>query len=445
MSGNGKFKLFFLFLGDVVVLYAALVLTLILRYDGHFFNEFFVVQGGPFTVIFAVWLLVFYVAGLYDLRRLRNNIEFFKTLALSLITNAILAALIFYLVPVFGIAPKTNLFLCIVLVAVIQLFWRRIFNRLTASGEMPNRVVLVGDGPAASEIEQGIIGNPQFGYAVVAHLTEDVVSQSPQVIDAAIREHRANLVVVPRELKRRSAVAPKLYALFGQGISVIDLDSFYETIMRKVPLADIEETWLLENIEAAAKFYDQLKHAFEFLFALMIALILLPVEILIGILVKLTSRGPAIYRQVRTGKNGREFTLYKFRTMRMNAEANGAQWAVKNDGRVTSLGRVLRSSHLDELPQLVNIIRGDLSFVGPRPERPEIIKKLKEQIPFYEIRLLVAPGITGWAQIHYRADLNLEDVKQKLQYDIYYLKNRSLILDIAVVLKTLKLFFVNPE
>ncbi len=445
MSGNGKLKVFLLFLGDLVVLYAALFLTFAIRYAGDSWNQFANAQGVPFTVIFGVWLVIFYVAGLYDLRRLRNNIDFFKTLALSLVTNAVVAILIFYLVPAFGIAPKTNLFICIVLVAVIDLFWRRLFNRFTATGEMPNRAVLVGAGPAVSEIELAILENPQLGYAIVDHFAEDAISQSPQALDAAVREHHANLIVVPRELKRKSAMAPKLYALFGRGISIIDLDSFYETVMRKVPLADIEETWFLENIESVFKFYDQLKRAGEFLIAVLLGLILLPIELLIGILIKLTSRGPAIYRQVRTGKNGREFTLYKFRTMRSDAETNGAQWAAKNDARVTPLGRVLRSSHLDELPQLINVIRGDLSFIGPRPERPEFVSKLKAQIPFYEVRLLIPPGVTGWAQIHHRADRDLEDVKQKLQYDIYYLKNRSLILDLAIVLKTLKSFFVNPE
>ncbi len=445
MSGNGKLKIFLLFLGDVAALYAALFATLWVRYGGDFWNQFANLLGWPFTIVFAVWLLIFYIAGLYDLRRLRNNLDFFKTLALALATNAVVAILIFYLVPSFGIAPKTNLFVCIIFVAVLELFWRRLFNRATEGGEMPNRVILVGTGPAASEIELAILENPQFGYAVVAHLPENAVSASPATLEAAVRRERANLIAVPRELKWKETISPKLYELFGRGVSIVDLDSFYETVLRRVPLADIEETWFLENIEAVAKFYDQLKRGFEFLSALLIGLVLLPVELLIGILIKLTSRGPAIYRQTRTGKHGREFTLYKFRTMRENAETNGAQWAAKGDGRATAIGRVLRASHLDELPQLINIVRGELSFVGPRPERPEIIQNLREQIPFYEVRLLVAPGVTGWAQIHHRADLNLEDVKQKLQYDIYYLKNRSVILDLAIVLKTLKSLFVNPR
>jgi lipopolysaccharide/colanic/teichoic acid biosynthesis glycosyltransferase len=259
-----------------------------------------------------------------------------------------------------------------------------------------------------------------------------------------------NLIVVPRELKQKDALAVVLYCLFGKGTSVMDLESFYELVTRKIPLDELGETWFLENIEHAARFYDPFKRAVEFFFAVLIGVILLPLEILIALIVKLTSRGPVLIRQQRTGKNGAPFTFYKFRSMVAlsadgQAETNGAQWAGKNDARVTPFGKFIRATHLDELPQLWNIIRGDLSFVGPRPERPEFVARLKTQVPFYEMRLLVTPGVTGWAQIHYRADLTLEDVKQKLQYDIYYLKNRSPILDLAIVLKTIKSLFVNPE
>ncbi len=446
MRFGNKLKILLLFLGDIVALYVALFLALALRYGANFYKQFVDVHFAPFTVIFIPWLLVFYIAGLYDLRRLRNNLDFLKTLALSLVTNAVLAALIFYLIPSFGITPKTNLFIFLVVFAIIAIYWRRFFNRATGSGEVPNRVLLVGNGTSVAETELTIAENPQLGYEVVVHITEEEADHAPHALRTLAMEHRANLIVVPRELKRKNSLAPVLYELFGRGISVIDLDNFYEIVMRKVPLADIEETWFLENIEGTARFYDPFKRAVEFLAAVLVGLVLIPLEILIALIVRLTSRGPAIYRQARVGARGRTFTLYKFRTMRVNAEAEtGAQWAGKNDPRVTVFGRFLRATHLDELPQLWNIIRGDLSFVGPRPERPEFVGKLKAQIPFYEVRLLATPGVTGWAQLNHRADLTLDDVKQKLQYDIYYLKNRSPILDLAIILKTLKSIFVNPK
>jgi exopolysaccharide biosynthesis polyprenyl glycosylphosphotransferase len=445
MAVRSKTKVILLFIGDVVALYLGLFVALALRYGTGFYDQLIDVHLGPFTIIFIPWLVIFYISGLYDLRRLRNNLDFLKTLSLSLVTNAFVAMVLFYLVPAFGITPKTNLFIFIVVFAIFEIYWRRLFNRLTSSGEAPNRVLMVGNGPSAAEVEATIKENFQLGYAIVARLTEDEASGTPEAFAARVEEYRANLIVVPRQLKRKTTLAPTLYKLFGTGMTVVDLDNFYEIIMRKVPLGDVEETWFLENIEGAAKFYDPFKRALEFLGALLIGIILLPIEILIALIVKLTSRGAIIYKQVRVGERGNEFVLYKFRTMRRDAEQAGAQWAAQNDTRVTIFGKFLRKTHLDELPQLWNIIKGDISFVGPRPERPEFVGKLKVAIPFYEVRLLVKPGVTGWAQINHRADLTTEDVKEKLQYDIYYLKNRSSILDLAIILKTIKSLFINPE
>ncbi len=447
MNRGSKLKVFLLFAGDAVLLYAALLATLFIRYDGAFWRQFVDIHAAPFTIVFIPWLLVFYIAGLYDLRRLRNNLDFLKTLSLALVANALIASLLFYLVPSFGIAPKTNLFIFLVLFAVIEALWRRFFNRMTASGEAPNRLLLVGDGGAAAEIEDTLTANVQLGYAVVARLAEDEAARDPKRLAALVAETRANLIAVPAALKRRRALAPALYALFGRGISVTDVETLYETVMRKVPLDEVEETWFLENIEGAARFYDQFKRGIEFAAALAIGVALLPIELAIALLVAVTSRGPAIYRQTRVGAHGRRFTLYKFRTMRTDAEAGtGARWADgAHDPRITAFGRFLRTSHLDELPQLWNIVRGDLSFVGPRPERPEFVEKLRAEVPFYEVRLLALPGVTGWAQINHRADRTTDDVREKLRYDIYYLKHRSPILDLAIVLRTLKSLFVNPE
>lgn len=445
MDAGNKLKSFLFFVADVAALYAALFITLIIRYGGQFYDEFEDAHAVPFTIIFVLWVLVFYVAGLYDLRRLRNSLEFLKTLFLCLGVNAALAVLLFYLVPAFGIAPKTNLLIFIVVFAVIEIFWRRFLNRLMAFGEAPNRMLVIGDGAIGAEIKKAVAENPQLGYAIKAEMDEKSAYAAPQEIRALALRERINLIVIPHKLKQEPALVAALYELFAGGVIVTDLISFYEVIMRKVPLMEVQQTWFLENIAGEVRFYDSLKRAFEFVAALVIAVVLLPFEVLIALLVAVTSPGPVIYRQVRVGEKGKEFTLYKFRTMRTDAEKNGAQWAQKNDARTTPIGGILRASHLDELPQLWNLIRGDISFVGPRPERPEFVRQLAERIPYYEARLLIKPGVTGWAQINHRADLTDADVMQKLQYDIYYLKNRSVVLDAAIVLRTLKTIFVNPE
>lgn len=183
--------------------------------------------------------------------------------------------------------------------------------------------------------------------------------------------------------------------------------------------------------------------------ALIIGVLTLPITLTIALIIKLTSRGPIIFKQVRIGEFGREFTLYKFRSMIANAPdgsaeaGTGAIWKTKNDPRFTRIGRIIERTHLDELPQLINILKGDASFVGPRPERPQFVHKLKEVIPYYELRHLVRPGIAGWAQLQYKYGASVEDAYQKLQYDLYYLKNRSFLLDISIILKTAKLFFTR--
>jgi exopolysaccharide biosynthesis polyprenyl glycosylphosphotransferase len=451
MSLGNRLKAFFFFFADVAALYVALFATLFIRYRSDFYGQF-EAQAGPFTIVFVLWIVIFYVAGLYDLRRLRNNIDFVKTLFLCLAINAAVAVILFYLIPAFGIAPKTNLLLFIVVFAIIEIFWRRFLNRAMTFGGAPNKILIVDGDPIGEEIKRTLAENPQLGYEVKIEIAEaDAYAHPKHIAEVALGE-QVNLIVIPRRLKRESSLAAVLYDCFSKGILVSDLVNFYEVIMRKVPLDDLEEAWFLENIENVGQFYDPLKRAIELVGAIILLIALLPFEILIAIIIKLTSRGPVFIRQERVGKLGRTFMLYKFRSMVAlapdgQAETNGAQWSAGSgkDPRITAFGGVLRASHLDELPQLVNIIRGDTSFVGPRPERPEIVEKLKKEIPYYEVRLLAVPGVTGWAQINHRADRDLDDVKQKLQYDVYYLKNRSLVLDAAIILKTLKSLFVNPE
>jgi exopolysaccharide biosynthesis polyprenyl glycosylphosphotransferase len=440
-------KISLLLAGDVVALYAALLATLFIRYGRDFNEQFLNLHAIPFTAIFPFWLVVFYIAGLYDLPRLRNNLEFLQTLALTLFVNALLTIAAFYLVPSFGITPKTNLFLFLIVFAVLESWWRRTWNMRASFREGLNRVLLLDEGPLAKELQHILRENPQVGYAVKAHMD---AAHAPEHLDALIGDHRITLVVVPARMRHDPASARVLYELLASGIDVQDVPTFYEAVFRKVPLNAIDESWFIERGIGARRFYDDLKRGLEIAAAVLLGIVLLPLELLIAILIKLTSHGPVLYRQLRLGKNGMPFLLYKFRSMRAlsadgSAETNGAVWSGAHDDRTTAVGRVLRASHLDELPQLWNVIHGELSFVGPRPERPEIVKRLVAEVPYYEIRLIVKPGITGWAQINHRKDATTADVMEKLAYDVYYLKNRSLILDIAIIVKTIKSFFVNHE
>ncbi len=428
-----RLKIGILLAGDIAALYLSLILGLVVRYSGSLERELALAHLSPFTTVFALWIVVFYISGLYDLRQLRNNLAFLKSLGIALLVNAGLAIGFFYLTPFAGgITPRRNLFLFIIIFIVIELVWRRTFNRITASGDAPNQTLIIGD-VAAKEITSVVNANPQLGYRGF-YWSRSEASESHR-LSQFITDHRINLTVVPRDFKRTPAFAKELYQLLGKGIDVVDVPDFYETVFRKVPLEDVEETWFLEHIPRANPFYEVMKRSTDLLFALLLFIVSLPLWPLITLLVISSSPGPIIYRQTRIGRRGVRYTHYKFRTMPVH---NAKTWPTSDDARITPTARFLRRSHLDELPQVINIIRGDLAFVGPRPDFVDYYERLEEQIPYYSIRTLITPGLTGWAQVNYPVTASLEETKERLAYDLYYIKNRSLALDILVVLRTIR-------
>lgn len=443
MDYNFKLKQAILFLGDIAILYASLLLTLFFRY-GDITNQVLSIHLFPFTIIFSLWILIFYIAGLYELRSF-NDIEFNKKFWSALAISAVLTIVIFYLAPGFGIAPKTNLFIFLVIFGLTGYLWRNIFNNVVQAGAPANRILLIGYNKTAEELVDHLSKNPQLGYDIKFWMKEGLQDKELEHLAQIIIANKINMIVVPAHIKKNSKAAKLIYKNLVLGIEVVNLADIYEVIFQKIPLAELEEVWFLENLAKRHRIYEVLKRPFEIGVAILTGILTLPLAILVAIFIKLVSRGPIIYSQTRTGKNDAEFTIYKFRTMRVDAEKNGPQWAKKDDKRVIPLGNLLRKSHLDEWPQLWNLLKGELSLVGPRPERPEFIKTLQKDIPYYDLRHLIRPGITGWAQINYRYGASLEDAYEKLQYDMYYLKNRSIILDILIVIKTLRLLFTSAK
>ena len=447
-------KTILLLVGDLAALYISLASALLIRYGGDFSRELVEHHLAPFSIIFAVWLLLFYAAGLYDIRKLRNSLEFFKMLLLALAANALVTIVLFYLVPFFGIAPKTNFFIFLGIFTVLEALWRRFWNARVAHGATLNKLILIGEGASAEELRELITHNPQLGYELEEWVTpSSTAPEETGKLHTLITRHHADTIVIDRRLKQLPSLSGELYSLLQAGIEIRDLSAMYELLLKKIPLEEIEESWGLDNASTQAQFYDSLKRGAELLVALLLGIVLLPLELLIAILVLITSpTGPAICAQTRTGYRGKPYTHYKFRTMRSchEKEQSGPQWKTMREGRIadprlTPFGQLLVHTHLDELPQLWNIMKGEMSFVGPRPERPQFVELLKERIPYYEVRHVVKPGVTGWAQINYRYAASVEDSHEKLRYDLYYIKNRSLILDLAIVLKTLKTLFVTPK
>ncbi len=442
MDVGVKLKQATLLLGDFLILYASLALTLFIRY-GEVTRELADVHFWPFTVIFLIWLTTFYIGGLYDLKTLKNNVDFYKRYITLILVNGVLATVLFYFIPAFGITPRTNLFTALLVFGLSNYFWRTFYNTLLGAGAPENRILMVGYNKTIEEAVEQIGKNPQLGYEVAFWMKDGLQDKEFEHIAQIILQNKINLIIVPAHIKKNSKAARLIYKNLVLGIEVMDLAELYEKIFEKVPLAELEEVWFLENLAKSHKVYEFIKRPIEVFLATILSIILLPLAIIIGILVSITSKGPALFQQKRKGKNEQEFTIYKFRTMRVDAEKQGPQWAQPGDQRATWLGKILRRSHLDELPQLINIIRGDLSFVGPRPERPEFVAQLKKDVPYFELRLLVRPGITGWAQINYKYGASVEDAYEKLQYDVYYLKNRSLPLDFVILLRTIKYLFTN--
>ena len=444
MNINVKLKQFTVLGGDLIVLYLALLLTLVFNFGNPLAPDALDAHLEPFTYLFIVWILIFYIAGLYDIRILKNNLPFWQKLGSAITAAVAIAVIAFYLLPL-GITPKTNLVMFVVSFVILEYPWRRFYNKLLGASAPSTNVLLIGDGTATDVITEQIQANPQLGYQINFQIKNNALgNQELEHINQIIIAERINLIVIPNHLKRNSQAARAIYNNLALGIDVLDIASFYEIIFGKTPLKELEEAWFLENLTNRHRFYELAKQPIEIILALLLAVALLPLLFLIALIISLTSVGPIIYKQKRVGQFGAEFVLYKFRTMVKNAEQGGKeQWSQPGDQRITAIGRFLRRSHLDELPQLFNIIKGDASFVGPRPERPKFVEELEEIIPFYDLRHLVRPGVAGWAQLNYRYGASVEDAREKLQYDIYYIKNRSFWLDLGIVLKTIKMFIVK--
>lgn len=435
-----KIKSIIILIGDVVILYGALAVTLLIRYRQDFSAHF---QGHlkPFSLIFLIWLLIFYLADLYQNKSLALNLQTIRNFSAAVLVSAAVSAIFFYLFfSFFELTPKTNLAIFAFVFGVLDLGWRFLAAKISISRGLRNRLLIIGDSPLIAETINYLKTNPQTGYDAVLHIKENLESRSEKAIRQAIASDQVDTVVIQPHLKKDPEVTAVIYKLLPYKITITDFISFYEMIFRKLPLEELEESWFIEKISNRRRLYDILKRFIDIVLSIILGIILLPFALIIAVLVKLTSPGPIFYKEERVGANHKPFTIYKFRSMRVNH--NGPFWTVKNDNRRTPIGKIIRFTHLDEIPQLINILKGDISFIGPRPEKKELTE-LYQELPYYEIRHIIKPGLTGWAQLNYKASASVKEAEEKLRYDIYYIKNRSLILDILILLKTLRYLFTS--
>lgn len=446
-------KKYLLILGDIFILYFSLWLTLIIRYGDKYNTSLWIRHLWPFTVVFLIWLIIFYIDDLYELNLRQGKTGLFSRLFRGIIIGGVFAIIFFYLGQnrLFTISPQTVLLINAIIAFTIIYAWRLVFNSFVKLSKT-NGLTIIGFNPLVEEVIKELEKKPQLNLELKSIIVEKGYENIPENLKKiTIQNHYEDLKNICLEEKidtivstvhpRESTILSKsLFECLPLQINFFDIATFYEKITGKIPVATIEKIWFLENLEESRKkIYERLKRVLDIIFSVILFIISLPIIPLVAIIIKIDSKGPALFTQIRTGKNSKPFKAIKFRTMVQNAEANGPQWAAKNDSRVTKIGKFLRKTRIDEIPQLINVIKGEMSLIGPRPERPEFVEQLQDQIPFYKERLLVKPGLTGWAQVVGPAyGGSKEESLEKLQYDLFYIKNRSLALDISILLKTIK-------
>lgn len=435
-----RLKKLILLIGDLAIMYLSLWGTLLLRYQEIPSAELWHQHFLPFTVVYVVWVVVFYIAGMYAIAVTRNDMYFFSAIFRAMLINAGFGAVFFYLTPFVGISPKTNFVINLVLVTALILLWRQLSNRLIGAKTLMLNTLLIGESVQLEELIKELEHRPQLGYKICKTVRpSEIMNNHDFDLSRLIQQYQVKVVAAEPIALRSQTMVDQLFKIIPMKLKVVDLANFSEEVTGKIPVNSIGQVWFLENLKLASQASYEIAKRMMDLFGAILSLIILSWLIpIIAILIRLTMGSPILFTQIRTGHLGKPFKAMKFRTMIKNAETSGPQWSQRNDPRVTPLGRFLRKTRLDEIPQLINVIKGDMSFVGPRPERPEFVSMLQQKIPFYNERHLVKPGLTGWAQISFPYGASEEDSLEKLQYDLYYIKNRSIIFDIAIILKTAK-------
>ena len=441
MDLGGKREWGTLLLGDLALLFSSLWLTLLVRSGALPLREAFANHLAPLAIIWGIWILIFFIAGLYEKHTLILRSRLPQILLQAQLVNSAVAVIFFYLIPYFGITPKTTLFIHLVISFSLLLIWR-LYGYAFIIKRPKQNAILIGSGEEMSELLYEVNHNSRYGLNFVTAIDLDKIAGVDFKQDILNRVYGEGVGVIVLDIRNEKAapILPHLYNLIFSKVKFIDFHRVYEDIFDRVPLSLLKYNWFLENISTAPKItYDLFKRVMDIVFGLMLGLVSLVVYPFVAVLIVFDHWGPIFSRQTRVGKNNQPITLLKFRTME---QANdGGEWRQGNVNRITRAGSFLRRARIDELPQLWNVLLGDVSLIGPRPEFPEPVKHYESELAYYNIRHLIKPGLSGWAQIygehpHHGTDVN--KTKNKLSYDLYYIKNRSLMLDLKIALKTIK-------
>ncbi len=403
-----------------------------------------------FTILFIIWELIFYIWNLYNL----ELVDYINSYVKAIIINVTIAVFFFYIVPYFRIAPKTNLLFVVLIFSVFFVLWRALavyfFNRTRPFYQL----VLVGIDQHMKDLAYRVLNRKGSNYSLhtVVNIENTEIPQFMLDQNVIIEKDLSCLKRladkrVPVKVVVSDSMYPKifkeLYEYLHERISFYFVASFWEEAEREVPIYATNELWFLDNLRNDSKHvYRIVKRWLDIVVSLLFMPLVLVVYVLAGIAIKINSPGPVLFTQSRVGRNGKVFSLFKLRSMYRDAEKDGKpQWSKRGDRRITPVGNFLRRTRLDELPQVLNVLRGEMSFIGPRPERPEFVEMLSKKIPHYGLRHMVRPGLTGWAQVNFEYASTEEETAIKLSYDLFYVKNRSALLDIKIGLKTVLVIF----
>lgn len=393
-----------------------------------------------------IFIISYYILDCYPLSR-RQETDITPRVVMATFIASVVTGFTFYLLEIWRF-PRLLYVIQFALTLLFTASWRLIYIRFHGRLAYRERIILFGRGSYESvigHIRENLPEADVLGYVSdESYAAEDVplpyLGQPGDIITIGVSK-KADLILLMPGADLNGGTASHLLAMrMEYGIAVENTGSFIERLTQRVPVDEINDAWLLLEYGFSLnslRLMRRAKRVIDWATALPLLLLTLPLQLLTALLVRLDSPGPVIYSQKRVGLGGREFTLYKFRSMQQDAEKNGAQWAQVNDPRVTRVGRVIRKLRIDELPQLLNVLKGDMSLIGPRPERMAFVQDLEKKIPYYYLRHTVKPGVTGWAQVSYPYGASEEDSRIKLEYDLYYVKNISLLFDLQIILKTI--------
>ncbi|MEK7117598.1 MAG: exopolysaccharide biosynthesis polyprenyl glycosylphosphotransferase [Patescibacteria group bacterium] len=429
----------FLFLGDCLIFYFSLYLALTLRYFALPSNELISNHIIPFSILSAVWLLTFFITGLYEKHTLLLKTRLPSAILNAQIGNTFLAVLFFYFIPYFKIAPKTILFVYLVISFGLILAWR-LYGVRALSPTTKQKGIIIGQGDELRELIEEVNHNSRYGLEFVSSIDIDEIEAVDFQNEIVSRVYAEEIQIIAIDLNNPKVepILPHLYNLIFSKVKFIDMYKIYEDIFDRVPLSLVKYNWFLENISTDAHTaYDTMKRIMDIVISLPLAVLSLIFYPFVYLAIKIEDGGPLFITQERVGKNGTLVRMHKFRSMSRN-ELDPTK---SNDNKVTKVGSIIRKLRIDEYPQFWDVVRGSFSLIGPRSELPSAVKRYEEEVPYYSVRHLIKPGLSGWAQLygehaHHVADLS--KTKNKLSYDLYYIKNRSLMLDLKIALKTLK-------